>query len=142
MRIDHLRFGTVIACAGLLGLTTPALSQKAQSQPRHAQSQQAGSKSGGQQMTDDAQAGHALFLKDGCRECHGTVGQGGSAGPRIAPNPLPAAAIEAYIRSPAGRMPPYGKKVLSHGDIVKIHAYLASIKPPPSVADIPALNQD
>jgi len=30
-----------------------------------------------------------LFMTYGCFQCHGTVGQGGNAGPRLAPNPLP-----------------------------------------------------
>ena len=32
----------------------------------------------------DAAKGKVLFMKNGCYECHGTVGQGGT-GPRIAP---------------------------------------------------------
>jgi len=32
----------------------------------------------------DAVKGQGLYLKNGCYECHGTVGQGGT-GPRIAP---------------------------------------------------------
>jgi ubiquinol-cytochrome c reductase cytochrome c subunit len=79
---------------------------------------------------EDAVHGHKLFLADGCFECHGTVGQGGSAAPRIAPDPMPAEAISAYIRKPSGQMPPYSPKVLSEADIADIHAYLASIRKP------------
>ena len=79
---------------------------------------------------EDAVHGHQLFMADGCYQCHGTVGQGGSAAPRIAPDPLPAEAIAAYIRKPAGQMPPYSPKVLSDADIADIHAYLATIKKP------------
>ena len=32
--------------------------------------------------------GKAVYMKMGCWQCHGTVGQGG-AGPRIAPDPIP-----------------------------------------------------
>lgn len=86
----------------------------------------------------DAERGRALFLGAGCSECHGTVGQGGP-GVRIAPSPLPAVVIGAYIRNPAGVMPPYTSKLLSDADVCDIHAYLASVAPPPALGDIPAL---
>jgi ubiquinol-cytochrome c reductase cytochrome c subunit len=81
-----------------------------------------------------AERGRALFLRDGCYECHGTVGQGAVTAPRLAPNPPDAAAISAYIRHPAGQMPPYSPKVISDDQIADIHAYLASVKPPPGPA--------
>jgi mono/diheme cytochrome c family protein len=79
---------------------------------------------------EDAAHGRKLFMTDGCYECHGTVGQGGAAAPRIAPDPMDAQAIAAYVRRPAGQMPPYSAKVLSDADIGDIHAYLASIRKP------------
>ncbi len=83
-----------------------------------------------------ADRGAELFKATGCYECHGTVGQGGAAGPRLAPNPLPTEAIQAYIRQPPGQMPPYAASLLSDQDIAAIHAYLAGIKaPPPSVVE-------
>jgi ubiquinol-cytochrome c reductase cytochrome c subunit len=87
----------------------------------------------------DAAHGKKLFMTVGCYQCHGTVGQGGP-GVRLAPNPLPVATIITYIRNPTGEMPPYVSKVLSDKDVVDIHAYLASIKPPPKLADIPELH--
>jgi mono/diheme cytochrome c family protein len=87
----------------------------------------------------DAAHGKALFMRDGCFECHGTVGQGGP-GIRLAPGPLPASVIAAYIRNPAGEMPPYTSKVVSDQDIADIHAYLASVPKPPALAEIPELN--
>ena len=89
----------------------------------------------------DARRGFALFKADGCYECHGLVGQGGGAGPRLAPDPLPAEAIAAYIRAPANVMPPYSSTVVSDQDVQDIRAYLASVPPPPPVADIPLLSQ-
>jgi len=86
----------------------------------------------------DAERGKVLFQKDGCYECHGLVGQGG-VGPRLAPNPLPAEAIASYIHNPAGEMPPYVTKVVPDADVGDIRAYLASLPPPPKLADIPLL---
>ena len=38
----------------------------------------------------DATRGKAAFLKYGCYECHGTLGQGnGFSGPTLAPHPIP-----------------------------------------------------
>jgi ubiquinol-cytochrome c reductase cytochrome c subunit len=87
----------------------------------------------------DIERGRKLFMADGCYECHGTVGQGGFAGPRLAPNPLPADAIAQYIRNPKGVMPPYIAKVVSDRDVADLRAYLASIPPPPALKDIPLL---
>ena len=87
----------------------------------------------------DVARGHRLFLADGCAGCHGTVGQGGP-GVRLAPSPLPASGMAAYIRDPAGEMPPYTSKVVGDADVRDIHAYLASVPAPPKVADIPELH--
>ena len=94
-----------------------------------------------QTKADDGDAAHGkkLFVADGCYECHGYVGQGGP-GARLAPNPLPAAQIIAYIRNPTGEMPPYVSKVLSDQDVKDIRAYLATIPRPPKASDLPELN--
>ncbi|HEX4231687.1 MAG TPA: cytochrome c [Bryobacteraceae bacterium] len=88
----------------------------------------------------DAANGKRLYFRDGCWECHGTVGQGG-AGARLAPKPPSVVALIAYVRRPAGRMPPYTSKVLSDSDLTDIRAFLATIPPPPSLNNIPMLNQ-
>jgi ubiquinol-cytochrome c reductase cytochrome c subunit len=88
--------------------------------------------------------GKKLFLKYGCYECHGTVGQGAQANPlapKLAPRPLPLPALIAYVRKPSGGMPPYVSKVVSNADLADIRAYLASIPEPPAVKSIPLLNQ-
>lgn len=93
------------------------------------------------QTSGDVRRGHQLFLADGCSECHGAVGEGGAAGPRIAPNPIPTDAIARYIRDPRGEMPPYSAQVLDDRGIQDIQAYLASLPQPPALPTIPALNQ-
>src|SRR5262249_4809876 len=85
----------------------------------------------------NVQNGKALFLKNGCYECHGTVGQGGT-GPRLAPNPLPPDRLIAYVRKPMG-MPPYSAKVMSDNELTDVRAYLASIPAPPPLSSIPLL---
>jgi ubiquinol-cytochrome c reductase cytochrome c subunit len=88
-----------------------------------------------------AAKGHALFMKVGCYECHGTQGQGGAAGPRIAPDPIPFDGLAAFVRTTSGEMPPYTTTVLSDQDLADIYAYLQSIPRPPAVADIPLLKR-
>ena len=90
---------------------------------------------------DAAPNGKKFFSKYGCYECHGTQGQGTTAGPRLAPKPIPLAALVAYVRQPRGQMPPYTAKVVSDADIAEIRAYLASLPEPPAVKNIPLLNQ-
>jgi ubiquinol-cytochrome c reductase cytochrome c subunit len=87
----------------------------------------------------DAANGKRLFSSVGCYECHGRVGQGGSAGPRLAPRPVPLEALVAYVRHPSGAMPPYTAKLVTDAQLADIHAYLASIPSP--AKDIPLLKQ-
>jgi ubiquinol-cytochrome c reductase cytochrome c subunit len=107
--------------------------------PVHAQSNATPNAPGGAA----AEHGHALFVAIGCYECHGTVGQGSrSAGPRLAPQPVPFEAFLQELRHPINDMPPYVAEVLSDADARDIHAYLESIPGPThAVGDIPALNR-
>jgi mono/diheme cytochrome c family protein len=84
-------------------------------------------------------AGAALYKKNGCYECHVNDGQGGPQGPRLGPNPLPMPRFVAYVRNPAGDMPPFTAKVISDDDLSKIYAFLQSRPMPPQVKDIPLL---
>lgn len=86
--------------------------------------------------------GRRLFLADGCYQCHGTTGAGGGpAGPTLAPNPLPLAAMLAKLRTPSGRMPVYTPGVVSDAQIADIVAYLKSIPAGRPAHDIPLLNR-
>jgi mono/diheme cytochrome c family protein len=82
----------------------------------------------------DAARGHGLFMKRGCYLCHGTVGQGGNAGPHLAPGTMPYQAFSAFVRTPPNQMPPFSEKVLSESELRAIHAYLLSL-PKPRPAD-------
>ena len=82
--------------------------------------------------------GKTVFMKMGCWQCHGTVGQGG-AGPRIAPDPLPDETFAAFLRTTSRAMPPYREKILSDGDLSDIYAYLQSIPKPANAQNIPLL---
>lgn len=86
-----------------------------------------------------AARGRQLFMTVGCVHCHGSEGQGSFAGARLAPEPLPAAAIATFIRAANTNMPAYSEKVLGDADVADIAAFLASIPPPKPVERIPAL---
>ncbi|MBV8513591.1 MAG: cytochrome c [Xanthobacteraceae bacterium] len=96
--------------------------------------------SGGAAFAGDAAKGKATFVRVGCYECHGHQGQGGIAGLKLAPDPLPYETLAAFVRSSSGPMPPYSDKILSDADLSDIYAYLASIPKPPDPKSIPALN--
>jgi mono/diheme cytochrome c family protein len=83
-------------------------------------------------------AGRALFVANGCYQCHGYEGQGGAA-LRIAPMSYPFAAFARLVRHPANEMPAYSPNVLDDESLRRIFAYLRSVPEPPPVADIPAL---
>ena len=74
--------------------------------------------------------GRRLFIKSGCGGCHGLEGQGApTTGPRLAPQPLPLAALIRYVRAPRVQMPPYSEKVLTDQEVSDIRAFLVS-RPP------------
>jgi ubiquinol-cytochrome c reductase cytochrome c subunit len=87
-----------------------------------------------------AEKGRTAFVKHGCWECHGFLGQGGVTGPRLAPNPMPLEAMSVFVRNTRGAMPPYQKAILSDADLADIHAYLQSLPKAPDYKSIPLLN--
>ncbi len=84
--------------------------------------------------------GKALFVKHGCWQCHGFVGQGGIAGPALAPEVMPLEAMSGFIRNANRSMPRYTEAILSGADLSEIHAYLVSIPKPADPKSIPLLN--
>ncbi|MFL5068378.1 MAG: c-type cytochrome [Xanthobacteraceae bacterium] len=88
----------------------------------------------------DAAKGKQNFMKYGCWQCHGTMGQGSPVtGPKLAPDPLPLEAMSSFIRNSNRAMPPYREAVLPNQDLEDIHAYLSSIPKPPDYKTIPLL---
>jgi mono/diheme cytochrome c family protein len=100
----------------------------------------AAASSGGARASDapDVAAGRALFMANGCAQCHGTVGQGNYfSGPKLAPHPIPYAAFVAQLRKPRNDMPPYSAHLVSDANIAKIYAYVSSVpaaKPAAAIA--------
>ncbi len=87
------------------------------------------------------QNGKRVFESYGCYQCHGRLAQGGVAGPRLGPDPIPLPVLIAYVRHPAAQMPPYTSKVVPDSDLADIHAFLASLPKPRDVKSIRLLNQ-
>jgi ubiquinol-cytochrome c reductase cytochrome c subunit len=92
-------------------------------------------------LAADAAKGRAAFMKNGCWQCHGELGQGGAAGKTLAPKPMPLEAFSVFVRNSNGPMPPYPKEILSDADLADIHAYLQSIPASKDYKSIPLLNQ-
>ncbi len=91
-------------------------------------------------QTADIERGHAAFLAKGCYECHGLAAKGAKGvAPPISPPPLPLEAFKAYVRKPAGQMPPYSAKLASDEELQGVYAYLKAMPAPPKAADIPLL---
>jgi mono/diheme cytochrome c family protein len=89
----------------------------------------------------DAMKGKQTFVRVGCFECHGHVGQGGVAGVKLAPDPLPFDAFANVVRTTSRQMPRYSTRILSDDDLADIYAYLTSIPKPPDPKSIPALSR-
>jgi len=90
-----------------------------------------------------AEKGKTLYVKNGCWQCHGTVGQGSvtSAGKVLAATALSYEAFAAFVRNTNRAMPPYRETVLPNEDLADIYAYLKSIPKGPDAKSIPLLNQ-
>ena len=94
--------------------------------------------------------GGALFVAQGCYECHGYQGQGTGRraggqdpGPNIAPAPIAYGAFVAQLRHPRVVMPPYDAVLLSDADVADIYAYLSSVpaaKDPHAIALLATVN--
>jgi mono/diheme cytochrome c family protein len=94
----------------------------------------------GAALAADAAKGKQTFIRVGCFECHGHVGQGGVAGLKLAPDPMSFDALSNFVRTTSGQMPRYSTKILSDEDLADIYAYLESIPKPPDPTSIPALS--
>jgi ubiquinol-cytochrome c reductase cytochrome c subunit len=92
------------------------------------------------QTSGNAENGRRVFMKKNCYYCHGSAGQGGRDGARIAQTPLAPQALIRYVRRPTGRMPAYTEKILSDQELMDIAAYLKAV-PSKDAKDIPLLKQ-
>ena len=89
----------------------------------------------------NAANGKRVFEKQNCYYCHGTAGQGGRDGARIAATALNVQALIRYVRQPAGAMPAFTEKILSDQELTDIYAYLKSFPAAKAPKDIPLLDQ-
>ena len=93
-----------------------------------------------QDSAGNSETGKRLYMKNGCYQCHGTVGQGTIAGARIGPPTLSAQGLIRYVRRPAGQMPAFTEKVMSDRELTNVYAFLKSVPPPKPSKEIPLLN--
>lgn len=92
-------------------------------------------------VAGDAAKGKIAYVKNGCYQCHGFMGQGGQAGSKLAPKPMPEEAFVNFVRTTNRAMPPYSEQILSNNDLADIYAYVASIPAGPDPKTIQLLNQ-
>lgn len=126
-------FSVAVLVAAIAAAQAPASTQAAAAQ----QAQTAAA----QPPAGNPETGKTLFDDIGCYACHGFEGQGGVAGPSIAPRTLPLAAFIRFVRKPVNQMPLYTERVVSDEDLGHIHAYLLSRPAPPPVESIPLLQE-
>src|SRR5256885_1729843 len=89
----------------------------------------------------NADSGKRLFMRHNCYYCHGTTGQGGRDGARIAQTALNLQGLMRYVRKPTGGMPAFTEKILTDQELTDIYAYLKSLPAAKAPKDIPLLNQ-
>lgn len=88
----------------------------------------------------DVAKGRAIYVRNSCHACHGTVGQGGGPGPILAAIRRPYPSYAKQMRDPAGSMPAYGPRLLNDQDLADIYAYLKSLPGPAKT--LPAILKD
>ncbi len=89
----------------------------------------------------DVNNGKRLFAFNGCYQCHGTVGQGGAAGARLAQTKLTQPGFIAFVRNPPpSNMPPYRAKIMSDQELADVYAYIRTFPEPLNPATVPLLN--
>jgi mono/diheme cytochrome c family protein len=89
----------------------------------------------------NATNGKQLFEKQNCYYCHGTAGQGGRDGARIAATALTVVQFTRYVRRPAGAMPAYTAKLVTDEQLADVYAYLKTLPAAQPPAQIPILDR-
>ena len=95
-------------------------------------------------LAASAEKGKIAYVKHGCWQCHGLVGQGSlitSGGTVLARTAMPFDIFKNFVRTTNRTMPPYREAILSDADLADIYAYLQSIPKSPDVSSIPLLKQ-
>lgn len=87
----------------------------------------------------DRAAGRQAYLKNGCQNCHGSVGQGGGPGPVLADTQLPYEAYVAQMRTPSNIMPAYSRLLMTDRELADVFAYLQALPGPRAERDMPAI---
>ena len=84
--------------------------------------------------------GEDVYLRQGCYQCHGLVGQGSIlSGPALVPLTMTSRAFRSYVRNPAGAMPAYTIKILSEDDLAAIEEHVRTFDAPKPASQIPLL---
>jgi mono/diheme cytochrome c family protein len=92
------------------------------------------------ELTGSVDKGQAIFVKNGCYQCHGRIGQGGIAGARLMQTKLSQAGFIGFVRNPPpSSMPQFRAKIMSDQELVDVYAYIKSIPAPMAAKDIPLL---
>jgi mono/diheme cytochrome c family protein len=92
-------------------------------------------------VAGNAETGKRLYTDMTCFFCHGTAGQGGVAGARIAQVPRSVDAFIRYIRRPTGGMPAFTDRLLSDQQLIDIYAFLRAQPAAKPAKDIPLLSK-
>lgn len=96
----------------------------------------------GAALAASVEKGKIAYVKYGCWQCHGFLGQGSlitSGGTVIGPSRLTYEAFAGFTRNTSGTMPPYREAVLPNADLADIYAYLQTMPKPPDPNSIPLL---
>ena len=86
--------------------------------------------------------GKTAYVKHGCWQCHGFLGQGSlvtSGGTVLSNTAMSLDVFKSFLRNSNRTMPPYREAILSDADLADIYAYMQSIPKSPDASSIPLL---
>ena len=96
----------------------------------------------GAALAASAENGKIVYVKQGCWQCHGFLGQGSlvtSGGTVIGPSALTFDIFKSFVRNTKRTMPPYREAILPDADLADIYAYLQTMPKAPDPNSIPLL---
>jgi mono/diheme cytochrome c family protein len=96
----------------------------------------------GAALAASVENGKVAYVKHGCWQCHGFLGQGSlvtSGGTVLSNSALSFEIFANFVRNSNRTMPPYREAILPNADLADIYAYLQSIPKPQDANSIPLL---
>lgn len=79
------------------------------------------------QLTGELEEGRKLYISQGCVNCHGGTGEGGT-GSTLSGISRTLKEVQEQMRTPSGMMPSYGPEKITDEQIRVLYSYIRSLE--------------